>query len=172
MGPMAPRRESTTERDVAADRLRAAAPRLRALATLILGNSHDAEDAMQDAMVAAWRKWDQLRDSDRRDAWLTKICVRQSLRHTRRLRLLRSREVGIRDDAAAAAPVDIEGDALDWDDAFDDLSKRQRAVVLLHYRYGYTLDECAELMGCRPGSARQHLARALRRLRENFNDGA
>jgi RNA polymerase sigma factor (sigma-70 family) len=54
--------------------------------------------------------------------------------------------------------------------AFAVLSRQQRAVIVLHYLYGYTLDECSEYMGCRPGSARQHLARALSRLRENLND--
>ena len=50
------------------------------------------------------------------------------------------------------------------------LSRRQRAVVVLHYSYGYTLDECSRFMGCRPGTARQHLARALTHLRETLND--
>jgi RNA polymerase sigma-70 factor (ECF subfamily) len=56
------------------------------------------------------------------------------------------------------------------DGAFAALSRQQRAVVVLHYLYGYTLDECSQYMGCRPGSARQHLARALSRLRETLND--
>src|SRR5207253_10799386 len=50
--------------------------------------------------------------------------------------------------------------------SFRGLTRQQRAVVALHYQYGYTLDECAGLMGCRPGTARSHLARALQTPRE------
>jgi RNA polymerase sigma-70 factor (ECF subfamily) len=50
--------------------------------------------------------------------------------------------------------------------AFDGLTSQQRAVVMLHYFFGYSLDESAEIMGCRPGTARSHLHRALVALRE------
>lgn len=105
--------EEAHEALTAAEQLRAAAPRMLAVASVILGNPHDAEDAAG------------------RDAG----CL-EALR----------------------------------DEAFARLSRQQRAVVVLHYQYGYTLDECSVLMRCRPGSARQHLARALRRLRESWND--
>lgn len=162
-----PVEEGSKEAEGPARELRAATPRMLAVATLILGNTRDAEDAVQDAMLSAWRRWDQLRDSARREAWLTQICVRQSLRNAQRLRMRRTREVHIPDDAIG--PLGGRDDAVRWHEAFQRLSRRQRAVVVLHYQYGYTLDECAELIGCRPGTARQHLARALRRLREKLS---
>jgi RNA polymerase sigma-70 factor (ECF subfamily) len=63
---------------------RRAAPRLLAIAAVIVGNSADAEDVVQDVMIAAWRRWDRLRDPARRDAWLTRICVRESVNHGRK----------------------------------------------------------------------------------------
>lgn len=159
--------EEAHEALTAAEQLRAAAPRMLAVASVILGNPHDAEDAVQDAMLAAWRHWDQLRDPSRRAAWLMRICVRESLRHGRLRAVLGRREVGVRHEPALTTP---DGDSRRWDEAFASLSRQQRAVVVLHYQYGYTLDECSVLMRCRPGSARQHLARALRRLRESWND--
>jgi RNA polymerase sigma factor (sigma-70 family) len=143
--------------------LRAAVPRLLAIAAVIVGSSADAEDVVQEVMVAAWRAWDQLRDPQRREAWLTRICVRESVRsgRKRRARFLREESIDDRVSAAPATPSEMN-----WDAAFSGLSRQQRAVVALHFSHGYTLDECARLMGCRPGSARQHLARALRHLRE------
>jgi DNA-directed RNA polymerase specialized sigma24 family protein len=41
-------------------------------------------------------------------------------------------------------------------------------VITLHYHFGYSLDECASLMGCRPGTARSHLGRALAMLRRKL----
>jgi RNA polymerase sigma factor (sigma-70 family) len=63
-----------------------------------------------------------------------------------------------------------DGGFADIDRAYARLSVRQRAVVSLHYHYGYTLVECADLMGCSPGSVSQHLARALRSLRQELSD--
>jgi RNA polymerase sigma-70 factor (ECF subfamily) len=151
-----------TTRQEADTALRASAPRLIKIAAVIVGSSADAEDVVQEVMVAAWRAWDQLRDPQRREAWLTRICVRESVRQGRRRRARFLREESI--DDRVSAPADTPG--MNWDAAFAGLSRQQRAVVVLHFSYGYTLDECAHFMGCRPGSARQHLARALRHLRE------
>jgi len=60
---------------------------------------------------------------------------------------------------------------LDLDRGYRRLTRQQRAVVTLHYEYGYTLDECAALIGCQPGTARSHLARALASLRKELNYG-
>lgn len=60
---------------------------------------------------------------------------------------------------------------MDLDRAYRRLTHQQRAVVALHYEYGYSLDECAALIGCQPGTARSHLARALASLRKEINYG-
>ena len=91
----------------------------------------------------------------------------------RRRRLLRRILV---DDAArelreaADEHLTDGGRTLDIDRAYTKLSIRQRAVITLHYQHGYTLAECAELMGCSAGSVSQHLARGLKRLRRELTD--
>jgi RNA polymerase sigma-70 factor (ECF subfamily) len=134
--------------------------RLLALATLVIGNADEAEDAVQEAMIDAWRGWRSLRSADRGAAWLTTICVRRCLRRKRLLARL----------PMAGWPADLpapqRADDVNWDAAFRTLSRQQRAVVLLHYRHGYSLDECARAVGCRPGTARTHLSRALKKFRE------
>jgi RNA polymerase sigma-70 factor (ECF subfamily) len=138
--------------------------RLATLAVAILGDLSDAEDAVQETLTAAWRSWSSVRDEDKRHAWLTTICIRQCLR-TRRLRIGR-RTTQLREQIPdVRVPSDIH-----WDRAFSELSARQRAVIVLHYFYGYTLDECAELIGRRPGTARRHLARGLAHLRREMVD--
>lgn len=134
--------------------------RLVGLATLVMGNAAEAEDAVQEAVIDAWRGWHSLRSAERGPAWLTTICVRRCLRSKRLLARLPT--AGWPPDLAAPQ----RADDVDWDAAFRTLSRQQRAVVLLHYRYGYSLDECARAAGCRPGTARTHLSRALRKLRE------
>lgn len=59
------------------------------LANAILGNEHEAEDAVQDAIVLAWRRWSSLRDRSRFDAWFDRIVLnvcRDRLRQASRRR--------------------------------------------------------------------------------------
>jgi RNA polymerase sigma-70 factor (ECF subfamily) len=138
--------------------------RLYGLAISILGNQQEADDAVQDTMELAWKSWGSLRDPLRRSDWLKQICVRRCLRIRRGF--LSSFLLSDRDPD----PRRVASSDPDVDRVFRNLSPHQRAVVALHYEYGYPLDECAVLMQCRPGTARSHLARALGRFRKELAD--
>jgi len=140
--------------------------RLLGLAYSILRDAGDAEDAVQETMVRAWRAWETLEDADRPGAWLTRICINHCLRRRRQL----SRWFASTEHATAAQAAVVDEDDLAVDDACRRLTLRQRTVITLHYRYGYPLDDCATLMGCRPGTVRSHLARALATLRREMSD--
>jgi RNA polymerase sigma-70 factor (ECF subfamily) len=141
--------------------------RLYALAFSVLGDRSEAEDAVQDAMERAWRHWSQLHEPAKRRAWLTTICLRRCFTLRRRL------QVGRRDrslDADDAPRLSVYGGGGDTDlaRALTRLSPKQRAVIGLHYMYGFTLDECAPIMGCGRGTVRTHLSRALDALKERL----
>jgi RNA polymerase sigma factor (sigma-70 family) len=133
------------------------------LAYSVLRDVQEAEDGVQDTMELAWRSWHSVRDPERRDAWLRQICLRRCLRVRQGL----LRRLFLTDQhpllSVAQPPVDV-----DLDRALGLLSPQQRAVFTLHYRYGYSLDDCAQAMGCRPGTARSHVARALATLRREL----
>src|SRR4051794_20531573 len=59
-------------------------PRLDAVARLILHGPDRGEDAVQDALVRAWRALPTLRDADRFDAWLHRLLVRSCMDEARR----------------------------------------------------------------------------------------
>jgi len=44
------------------------------------------------------------------------------------------------------------------------------AVLVLHHLDGLTVQECATALGCRPGTARSHLGRAMAKLRRELQD--
>jgi RNA polymerase sigma factor (sigma-70 family) len=144
--------------------------RLFALAYSILRDRNEAEDAVQETMVLAWKAWSTLRDRDHPGPWLAKICVNHCLRRrhllTNRWRTMNTRE----EDAMARTAAPVQGRMIDLDRAYLKLSVQQRAVVVLTYHYGYTVVEAAELMGCAAGTARSHLARALTTLRKELGD--
>jgi RNA polymerase sigma factor (sigma-70 family) len=143
------------------------ARRLFGIALMILEDAGEAEDAVQETLISAWRAWDSLRDPSKQTAWLTRICVNQCLRSRHRLR--RWRILGAR-DLSVDPRDDLEGRLLIFQGAFRSLSPAQRAVVILHFRDGFTVSECAGFIGCRPGTARSHLGRAVAKLRKEFAD--
>ncbi len=146
--------------------LEAEMPRLLALAYSVLRDRDRAADAVQDTMEIALRSWSSLRQADRRAAWLSTICVRRALRRARADRRSQFLPWAYRPPPVAVAFAQD----IDLERALLQLTAKQRAVVGLHYVYGYTLDETAAAIGCRPGTARSHLNRALRTLRQILGD--
>ncbi len=143
--------------------------RLYAVALSILRDPSEAEDAVQETMMRAWRAWGSLRPGGNRSAWLTRICVNHSISR---------RRSGWRKffslDDSPREPVDPKAEAAfdpvdpDLDRACRRLSAHQRAVITLHYQHGYSLDECADILGSAPGTVRSHLNRALTALRKEL----
>ncbi len=159
----------TTERATALDfeqAVHSEGPRLFGLSLAVLGRPELAEEAVQETFERAWKVWGTLDDPDKRRAWLARVCINRSLdvrRYlTRRLRLAFQRDG---DHQVASAEL-----GLDLGRAMERLSRRQRAIIGLHYACGYSLDECAAMIGCQPGTARSHLARALATLRAQLGD--
>ena len=74
------------------------------------------------------------------------------------------------DELTGSTAGGISPSSIDIDRAYQRLSVRQRAALTLNFRYGYSVAECAEMMGCRPGTVRSHLARALASLRKEIAD--
>lgn len=145
--------------------------RLFGIAFSILGDPLEAEDALQETCLLAWRSWNRLAQPDRAAAWLTTICVRHCIRRRRLLSRTRWRTVAEHPELAAAADhLRYDGHYIDLDRAYRTLSPRQRAVVTLHYQHGHPVPACAAIIGCSTGAASSHLARALTKLRKELAD--
>jgi RNA polymerase sigma-70 factor (ECF subfamily) len=76
------------------------------LAGLLLRDRSEAEDAVHEAAIVAWRRWPDLRDTDRLDAWFDRILVNECRARLRRRRI---REVSI--DVATPGARDV-GDGI------------------------------------------------------------
>ncbi len=125
----------------------------------ILGNSADARDATQEALISAWRSLGSLRDVERFDAWLHRITVNAARMVARRRRV---REISI---TAETEPRDADPDAVsatDFDRAFDRLPVDQRALLLGHHVDGLSVAELAGQLGIPEGTvkSRLHTARS------------
>jgi RNA polymerase sigma-70 factor (ECF subfamily) len=141
--------------------------RLYGVATLILRDRDAAQDAVQDALISAWRGIRALRDPNAFDAWLQRSVVRACYRQARRER----RHVAVWQLAGrrmADASDDASGPLADRDEierGFLHLSIEHRAVIVLHYYVGLPLAEVAAVLGTPEGTAKSRLHRATAALR-------
>jgi len=140
--------------------------RLFSAARLILRDDGRAEDATQEALVAAWRDLSALRDPDRFDAWLHRLLVRACYREAKRGRRRWEIEIGIRPiEGAAPDPAINLADRDQLERGFRRLEVDQRIVLVLHYYLGLSLDESADTLGIPPGTVRSRLHRATAAMR-------
>lgn len=141
--------------------------RLYATATLILRDRGRAEDAVQEALVRAWRDLPKLRDPERLDAWLRRLlvhaCIDQARRHRRHasnITLLPDHDRGAPDRSDAMA----DRDALDR--GLRRLSVNHRVVIVHHYFLDLSLPEIADSLGIPLGTVKSRLHHARIALRE------
>ena len=135
-------------------------------ARLIIRDPDRAKDAVQEALVKAWRDLPALRDCARFDAWLRQLLVRSCMDELRRSRR-RAFEVELTDlhhpSTADFAVSVADRDALDR--AFRRLDPEQRVLVVLHYFEGLPFEDIATSLRIPVGTARSRLFRARASLR-------
>ena len=138
-------------------------PELRGRCARILGNPHDADDAVQETLIKAWRKLGSYHASGPLRAWLHTIATNTSLNLLRSIR---------RDDVADQAEAGPVGPGLDERlEAHDDvelafmsvvsgLPARQRASIILRDGLGWSALEIAELLDASMPAVNSALQRA------------
>src|SRR6188472_3502607 len=124
--------------------------RLYAVARLILRDGDRAQDAVQEALVSAWRDLRSLRDPGAWDAWLYRLTVWACYRQARRDRRRTVVELHVVPDPVTQEVADhgaqiVERDRLERQLGL--LSIDQRAVIVLHFYLGRPLDEAAGILG-------------------------
>lgn len=135
------------------------------LAWHLLGRAADAEDACQEALLAAWSAWPRLRDPARFDAWFDRILVNTCIEYLRRQArrpqstLPEEPDIADRDTLAGLVDKDAIGRGLGR------LSPEHRAVVVLRYWADLPTDAIAERLGVPAGTVRSRLHYALSALR-------
>jgi len=120
--------------------------------------SDAAEDVVHDAYVRGRSRFAQLRDLDLFEAWLTRLALNLCATRRRRESLLRGLLPSLREPARVATR-----DA-GLRELIERLPPRERTLVVLHYGYGYQLDEIGRMAGLSPGNVRSIVFRARRRL--------
>lgn len=142
-------------------------PRLLSLAHRILGSTHDAEDAVQQAWLRAQSaRPDEIRDPA---AWLTTVTARLCLDQLRARR--RREESALPPEHLLPAQVAADEEMMRREDVsrallvlLSRLSPAQRVAFVLHDLFGVQFVEVAAALGTSVASAKKQASRARLRL--------
>ena len=145
--------------------------RLWAVAVRTLGDPEEAADALQDAMISAFRQASGFRGDSAVTTWLHRIVVNACLDRLRR-RASRPTAGGLDETAMAAlsaghpaADAGTGADtALDVMAALRTLPPDQQVVLVLVDMLGYSVADAGEVLGIPPGTVKSRCARGRARL--------
>ena len=144
--------------------------RCMAIAFRILRDFDLADDAVQSALLTAWREIRALRDADRFEPWLHRIlthaCYAEARRRRQRseaIRLLPVEPVNRIDEYATVDNRD------QLERAFRRLTVEQRAVLVYHHYVGLPLPDVAVRIGIPLGTVKSRMHHAKRALRASLD---
>ncbi len=130
------------------------------LAFAILNNIDDAEDAVSEAIMIAWKERIKLRDKKKLRNWLIQI----SLNAAKKIYRNNRKEIPIEQvlDKNAAVAVTDEYDI--WDDVMR-LPEKYRIAIILYYYRELSIKEISETLHIPEGTVKTRLSRAKEKLR-------
>jgi RNA polymerase sigma-70 factor, ECF subfamily len=132
------------------------------IARLMVGGVEPARDAVQDALVEAWRGLPGLRDATKFDAWMYRLLVRScSRQRARRDAVIPEHPFWATTDVALDEVVDRE----QLERGFRKLATEQRAVLVLRFYMDQSVPEIAMTLGVPQGTVKSRLHRGLSSLR-------
>lgn len=135
------------------------------VAMAILWNEQDAADAVQEAMLKAWKRRASLRDEAAFGVWFTRILVNQCRDMQRRQ--IRRRHVL---EELRGQPPRGEGPETELFEAIMTLPEKLRLPLILYYFDGYTQAEAGEILGMTPQQVKGRVRQARDRLRRELED--
>ena len=140
----------------------------------LCGDRHLAEDVLQEVFVICVRKLGWLREARLFRPWLYRIASREAFRALKRRRRAGQRTAP--EDLARQVPAPVEEPpGLEPEERaalhahVEHVSPASRAVLLLHYLQGLSLEEVAQVLGLALGTVKSRLAYGLATLRETLD---
>lgn len=139
-------------------------------AYLITRDHTRAEEAVQDALVAAYSRWSRITRTGDPEAYLRRMVINADIS---RWRKFFRRETPVGEPARfESATGDHAGPHAEQDAVWTlcaSLPTKQRAAVVLRYYEGLPDSEIAEILECTPGTVRSQIHRALASLRTTLS---
>lgn len=132
----------------------------------ILKNESDTEDAIQNAVMIAYKNLDALSSKDKFKPWIFRILKNECYR------IIKLRSYSLDDEVEIEDPksdVDHEGNMTLWE-AVNKLDEKYREVVMLYYYQGFKIPEVANILEISGDNVKQRLSRARKELKVYLED--
>ena len=123
-----------------------------------LSQSCDRDDAVQECLLKAWNKRNQLKDERYMQTWVIRILINECHNIQKR----KSREQQLDEVSDRSAPPDAN---YELHDALMNLDKSLRLPILLYYIEGYTVKEIAKILHLPQGTVKSRMSRGRRELK-------
>ena len=122
-----------------------------------------ADDVLQEALMEIYKRWEKIKEHENLDAYAIRVIISKHADMRRKwLRKRSEKEVELAYAENLIALTDESDDVAERllvQSALKSLSSMQRAVLVLHYQYGFALNEIAQALEIPAGTAASHLAR-------------
>jgi RNA polymerase sigma-70 factor (ECF subfamily) len=143
------------------------------LAYRMTGNEADAEDVVQETFLRAYRKFDDYDSRAQFSSWIHRIAANYAIDLLRRRRRWRSTEIDPVEqvDPLAIETAGPERSALSSEigrcieRALEALTPRERVAFTMRHYEGRSIAEIGRVLGTRTNSTKNHVFRAVRKLR-------
>lgn len=140
---------------------------LRAAAYRLLGDPAEVDEAVQEALLTAWNKFDQFRGGAKLSTWVYRITVNQCCdRIRRRKREAEKLKVYAQEKAADTSTDNAQLEALA--DAIAELPELYRDSILIGFLSEYSSDDAASILGCTVNTLYQRIHKAKQLLKEKL----
>ncbi|MBA3618047.1 MAG: SigE family RNA polymerase sigma factor [Acidothermales bacterium] len=144
---------------------------LSRLARVLSPTRPDAEDLLQEALLAIYRRWDRVGRADNVGAYARRVLINEFLMATRRGRA--SQAPMVRLDRHTNGPGEDDVDSYDFARrTLAGLQPKQQAVLALRYLDDLGDEDIARVMGCRRSTVRSLAKRGLDNLRRQLDQPA
>jgi RNA polymerase sigma-70 factor (ECF subfamily) len=158
------------DREAFAELVRTHQRRAYAVARAIVLTHEDAEDAVQEGFLHAFRALDRFLPDQAFGAWLYRIVANAALDITRRKKVRDAEALADTIPSPFRDPAESDELRRRLRQALERLGARQRAVIVLHDVEGYKHSEIGRILGIPEGTARSDLHHARARLREMLGE--
>jgi RNA polymerase sigma-70 factor (ECF subfamily) len=132
--------------------------------TILTGDVGAAQDAVQEAWIKAWLRWDKVSTYDNPVAWVRRVAMNTAVSRWRRTRRNVGLSTSLDDREIEGHPGHDGGQLVDLKRAIATLPAISRRVVVLHYLVGLSVDEIAADLGIPTGTVKSRLSRSRDRL--------
>lgn len=141
------------------------------IANAILANHAEAQDAVHDALVIAWRKYHHLRDPAKFDAWFRHIVVNACRGRLRQAARRPTTDLSERSELSSPDISPAVDERVRLEQALARLKPDDQIILALRYNHDLKLDDIAAALDIPSGTVKSRLNRAHAGLRKLLGDG-